>query len=1483
MSGSPSTSTTTSNNAPPAEFLQAYQNVNNQAQGVAATPYSPYTGNVVAPFAPGQIQGMQQVQDLTANGGVQQPYLDAATKSLLNAQTPLWDNVNQFSSDAVNQYQSPYTKAVVDATQNQFNNANAIQQQQVIGDAIGKGAWGGDRSAVAQAITAGQQQLAQAPVIAGLENQGYTQALGEFNNQQAAELGANEANAWLGSQAGALFGNLGQEAQSTGLTAANANLGIGGLQQGMGQALLNVPQEQYIAAQAYPFQTTGWLANIAEGLGGASGGNSSTTVPGPSTASQVAGLGLGAAGIAGQAGAFKGLGTSIGNAFSGTGNAAADAGGLASASDLATLGSSGVYEQGGMVPARAPGGSVPDVSLSIIPQATGLGASPITAPTSPDAIVPGASGMGASPATHGTQNILKNYGQTATTTPHGGDSTIGSLLQTAGQIAAGIYGGPAGAAAAGALNSQVNFAEGGRIPKRAVGGMAASAEVPSWARAAASGMDRHGLLASPVAGRTDQLAISPAAGSYVVPADVVSGLGEGNTLAGANIMQRILDTGPHGLKMPVSSHNHMGPPRAPPAYNENTEHISNTSRLVPNARGGKIQKRAVGGYTSLQDFIGRDMSQPTPAAPSTNPTTAAITNAFQTDLGRAPTPADLSYYTGQVQGGSTLPAQLNSIAASPDAQAYQKSQGDVGAITSAFQNSLGRAPTPADIAYYQGQVQGGSPLADQLRSIGASPEAQGRGAITSAFQNNLGRGPTPADMSYYMGQIAQGSSPADQANSIAMSPGANAFKNVGTGINASTGTGVSQTGMPALDNYLNNVMKGANYTRPTSGGMTPSSPQSIADAVTKLLASQPAQSGAPAAVTSPNSSPATQALLAGYAANPQANPSPNTLAGLASGGMVPRRAEGGPADETLDLDVDSTPPLVIPPQPGPSIPGGLYAAAASAAPAALGMTPALHEQISQHAIPGNRVGSYVPPPPEYASLVQEAAARHGVDPKPLAWLLSTESHWNPKAYNPSSHTMGMGQFKAATAKEVGIDPWNPAQAIDGSAKYLRQMLDKHGDYEHAIARYGTFSTGHGPEADNAVRGQYRAFMQGAKRGGMVKFADGGMTGATDDLTPEESLALGIPPATLPDTYRPRPSTRLPVYAPHVPVLPKSMSNAELKAVAAGYGDPDAMPRRVPATLPPPDPAIAAAGDPDAQPRRVPVTARQVVNPEGGPTTLAVKENGPPPPPVVTTSEESTSGATDAGSNMPAPPVPGHAPAAETPGDGSYTDPHGLKVNPWEALTTAGFAMAAGRSPHALENIGAGGLAGMKSYQAQRQLAIQDQMRIDQAKTNALWRMKQGDLGDEKNAISRMRGNAYVQNMDALAGLHSTQAENVPLQRDINQQNANTREAAVAVQQQRVNYMKLGMDEKTAHDKAQEDYNSGRLAVQFISAKKDPITGKSPSMDEAKGATQLPGRAAPTAAPMTPPGLPPGAKLAPDGHYYVPNPAGGWLQAVPTGP
>lgn len=146
---------------------------------------------------------------------------------------------------------------------------------------------GGNRVGVAQANLAGQQALAQAPVIAGLYNQSYQQGLQTAQNQfQQNPLTAANAIA-----------NYGISGQGAALSGAGAQLGAGTLQQQTEQQRLNALYQQYQQAQAYPYQQTQWLAGIDTGVGSNLGGTSSgqTTAPAPNQWSQILGAGLTAA------------------------------------------------------------------------------------------------------------------------------------------------------------------------------------------------------------------------------------------------------------------------------------------------------------------------------------------------------------------------------------------------------------------------------------------------------------------------------------------------------------------------------------------------------------------------------------------------------------------------------------------------------------------------------------------------------------------------------------------------------------------------------------------------------------------------------------------------------------------------------------------------------------------------------------------------------------------------------------------------------------------------------------------------------------------------------------------------------------------------------------------------------------------------------------------------------------------------------------
>ena len=90
----------------------------------------------------------------------------------------------------------------------------------------------------------------------------------------------------------------------------------------------------------------------------------------------------------------------------------------------------------------------------------------------------------------------------------------------------------------------------------------------------------------------------------------------------------------------------------------------------------------------------------------------------------------------------------------------------------------------------------------------------------------------------------------------------------------------------------------------------------------------------------------------------------------------------------------------------------------------------------------------------YADQINAAAKRHGIDPSLLAGLVKQESGFNPGATSPVG-AKGLTQLMPATARSLGVtDSSDPAQALEGGAKYLKQMLDKFGgDPRLALAAY----------------------------------------------------------------------------------------------------------------------------------------------------------------------------------------------------------------------------------------------------------------------------------------------------------------------------------------------------------------------------------------------------------------------------------------------
>lgn len=91
-------------------------------------------------------------------------------------------------------------------------------------------------------------------------------------------------------------------------------------------------------------------------------------------------------------------------------------------------------------------------------------------------------------------------------------------------------------------------------------------------------------------------------------------------------------------------------------------------------------------------------------------------------------------------------------------------------------------------------------------------------------------------------------------------------------------------------------------------------------------------------------------------------------------------------------------------------------------------------------------------PAQFRALFERAGAAHNVDPGLLAAVAKNESGFNPSAVSPVG-AQGLMQFMPATAAQFGVDPFNPESAVDGAARYLRQLMDDFGSVELALAGY----------------------------------------------------------------------------------------------------------------------------------------------------------------------------------------------------------------------------------------------------------------------------------------------------------------------------------------------------------------------------------------------------------------------------------------------
>lgn len=117
---------------------------------------------------------------------------------------------------------------------------------------------------------------------------------------------------------------------------------------------------------------------------------------------------------------------------------------------------------------------------------------------------------------------------------------------------------------------------------------------------------------------------------------------------------------------------------------------------------------------------------------------------------------------------------------------------------------------------------------------------------------------------------------------------------------------------------------------------------------------------------------------------------------------------------------------------------------------------------------------------EMRQLLVAAAQRYAIDEQLLRAVTRKESGFRANAISPKG-AVGPMQLMAGTARDLGVDCYNPSQNVFGSAAYLRQMLDRfHGDVSLALAAYnagpGAVERNHGIPAFPETRRYVSAIL-----------------------------------------------------------------------------------------------------------------------------------------------------------------------------------------------------------------------------------------------------------------------------------------------------------------------------------------------------------------------------------------------------------------------
>ena len=175
----------------------------------------------------------------------------------------------------ISQFYNPYQSYVLD----EINRQASMAQNQLSGQAVQSGAFGGGREGVQRA----EQERARLASIGEAQRSGFNTALGAAQQQQQ-----------FGLQAGQQLGQLGVQQQAMSQADINQLMSGGGLQRQLTQQALDAERQSALQKATEPLQRVEFLSNVYAAGPKSTSGITAATTPTTSPLAQSLGTGLGA-------------------------------------------------------------------------------------------------------------------------------------------------------------------------------------------------------------------------------------------------------------------------------------------------------------------------------------------------------------------------------------------------------------------------------------------------------------------------------------------------------------------------------------------------------------------------------------------------------------------------------------------------------------------------------------------------------------------------------------------------------------------------------------------------------------------------------------------------------------------------------------------------------------------------------------------------------------------------------------------------------------------------------------------------------------------------------------------------------------------------------------------------------------------------------------------------------------------------------------